>query len=178
MLAARLYGAGDLRLEDIPIPEISDGEMLIRVRKAALCGTDIRMYQNGTAAATEQTPLIIGHEFAGDIAKVGKNVDGWREGQRVFMAPNIGCGHCRACISGNPHFCEHITALGVTADGAFAEYIKIPASALRCGNVAPLPPDVSYEEAAINEALSCVYNGFLQYNVHVGDYVLITTGHH
>lgn len=173
MLAARLYGPKDLRLEEIPLPQISHGELLIKVKKAAVCGTDVRMYQNGAACATPQSPLIIGHEFSGDIAQVGSGVSGWQEGQRVFLAPNIGCGHCDACVSGNSHLCDNIMAIGVTVDGAFAEYIKIPAQALTHGNVSELGKNVSYEEAAVNEALSCVYNGFTHYRVNPGDFVLV-----
>ncbi len=173
MLAARLYGAGDLRLEEIPVPEISPDELLIKVKKAAVCGTDVRMYQNGAACASPSAPLIIGHEFSGDVARVGSNVRGFSEGRRVFLAPNIGCGHCDACVSGNSHLCDNIMAIGVTVDGAFAEYIKIPAEALSHGNVSLLEENISYEEAAVNEALSCVYNGFLHYGVDTGDFVLV-----
>lgn len=173
MLAARLYGPNDLRVEDVPVPEIGDNEVLIKIKAAALCGTDIRMYQNGAAAASAEKPLIIGHEFAGDIAKTGKNVTEWKEGQRVFLAPNIGCGHCDACIAGDAHLCDDLMATGVTVDGAFAEYLRLPAQALIHGNIAELGENVSYEEAAVNEALSCVYNGFLQYGVNVGDYVMV-----
>lgn len=173
MLAARLYGPSDLRLEEIPIPDILPGELLIKVRKAAVCGTDVRMFQNGASCASADSPLIIGHEFSGDIAKIGSGVCGWSEGQRVFLAPNIGCGHCDACVSGNSHLCDNIMAIGVTVNGAFAEYIKIPAEALTHGNVSALDESVSYEEAAVNEALSCVYNGFTHYGVNPGDFVLV-----
>ena len=173
MLAARLYGANDLRLEEIPTPKIADDEVLVKVKKAALCGTDLRMYKNGAAAATPEKPLIIGHEFSGDIAEVGKNVQEWKVGQRVFLAPNIGCGHCDFCVAGNSHLCDDLQALGVTENGAFAEYIRIPAEALVHGNLMKLGESISYEEAAVNEALSCVYNGFLHYGVNVGDVVMI-----
>ena len=173
MLAARLYGANDLRVENIPVPEIGDDEILVKVRKAALCGTDIRMYQNGAEAASETRPLIIGHEFSGAIAEVGKNVTEWKEGQRVVLAPNIGCGRCKACVAGNSHLCNNIQAMGVTVDGAFAEYIRVPREALLYGNIAELGKKTSYEEAAVNEALSCVYNGLLHYGVHIGDYVMV-----
>jgi len=173
MLAARLYGANDLRLEDIPVPEIGDNEILMRVRKAAVCGTDLRMYQNGAAAVSPERPLILGHEFSGDIEQVGKNVHDWKKGQRVVLAPNIGCGRCSACVAGDPHLCDTITSMGVNIDGAFAEYIRIPEQALTYGNIFELEENTSYEAAALNEALSCVYNGFLHYGVNVGDSVLI-----
>lgn len=173
MLAARLYGPQDLRLEEVPVPEIGSKEVLVQVKAAAVCGTDLRMYQNGAAHASPEHPLTIGHEFAGVIAKVGDLVDSIQPGMKVSIAPNIGCGHCDACVAGNVHMCDGLTALGINIDGAFAEYIRIPEQAVVLGNIAPLGDTISFEEAAINEALSCVYNGFLQCEIGVGDYVLI-----
>ncbi len=173
MLAARLYGPMDLRLEDVPVPAIGKKDVLVQVKAAALCGTDLRMYQNGTAHASADSPLIIGHEFSGVIAETGELADTLSVGTKVSIAPNIGCGHCDACVAGNVHMCEQLSALGINIDGAFAEYIRIPEQAVTLGNIAPLGDNITFEEAAINEALSCVYNGFLQCEIGVGDSVLI-----
>ena len=160
MLAARMYGKMDIRLEEIPIPEIGTGEILLRVKAAAICGTDVRMYRNGAKGIDENHPLIIGHELSGVIEKVGTGVYGYREGQRVAVAPNMGCGVCDTCVRGDGHLCNGYQALGINLDGGFAEYMRIPEQAVRGGNVTSLEDNVSFQEAAINEALSCVCNGF------------------
>jgi len=103
MKAIRLYGKEDLRLEDVNVPEISGDEVLIKTKSAALCGTDIRMYKNGASGIDKDHPLIIGHEISGIIEQVGKHVRGYRPGMRVAVAPNMGCGTCDSCVSGNTH---------------------------------------------------------------------------
>ncbi len=173
MKGARLYGKEDLRLEELPIPEITDNEVLVRVKSAAICGTDVRMYKNGAAGIDEAHPLVIGHELAGVIDQVGKNVKGYEPGQRVAVAPNMGCGICDDCISGNSHMCKDYKALGISLDGGFAEYVRVPEAAVRAGNLILLEDHVSYAEAAIAEPLSCVYNGISQCHIKPGDFVLV-----
>jgi L-iditol 2-dehydrogenase len=173
MKAAKLFGKNDLRIVDVPIPEIAANEMLIRVKAATVCGTDLRMYSNGAAGASEETPLTLCHEFAGTIEKLGADVCGYEEGQRVSVAPNIGCGICNFCISGNSHHCKKLIALGIHMDGGFAEFVRIPALAITHGHVTPLAESVSFEAAAANEAFACVYNSFERYQVNPGDVVLI-----
>ena len=97
MKAGLLYGKEDLRVEEIPVPEISDDEVLVRVKSAAICGTDVRMYRNGVVGVDEEHPLVIGHELSGVIEKAGKNVTAYPEGMRVAVAPNMGCGNCDDC---------------------------------------------------------------------------------
>ncbi|NLC43063.1 MAG: alcohol dehydrogenase catalytic domain-containing protein [Clostridiales bacterium] len=172
MLAALLYGSRDMRIEDVAIPEIDDNEILLKVKSAAVCGTDIRMFNNGYKGIDESNPRILGHELSGIIAKVGKNVKGYKEGMEVAVAPNMGCGLCDQCVSGNTHLCHNYRALGINIDGGFAEYVKIPEAAVRQGNVVELD-GVSTEEAALNEPLSCVYSGFEKCNIRPGDVVLI-----
>jgi L-iditol 2-dehydrogenase len=173
MRAARLYGKNDLRVEDIPVPGIEDDEILVRVKAAALCGTDYRMYSNGAPNVDENNPLVLCHEFAGVIEKTGSRVCSYKAGQRVSVAPNIGCGVCGFCVSGNGHHCTSLIALGVHMDGGFAEFVKVPASAVSLGNVSVLDDNVSFEAAAANEAFACVYNAYERYNVFPGDVVLI-----
>jgi L-iditol 2-dehydrogenase len=173
MKAAKLYGKNDLRVVDVPVPEIGDDEMLVRVRAATVCGTDLRMYANGAAGVDEEHPLTLCHEFAGTVEKFGRDVKGYEKGQRVSVAPNIGCGVCDACVSGNSHHCGTLRAFGVHIDGAFAEFVRIPADAIAHGNVTPLPDDVSFEAGAANEAFACVYNSFERYGVNPGDVVLV-----
>ena len=173
MLAARLYGKGDLRVERMPAPRIGDGELLLRVKAAAVCGTDLRMLINGASGADPSHPLVLAHEFAGTIERAGAGVTGFCEGQRVSVAPNIGCGVCDFCVAGNSHHCRDMTAIGITTDGGFAEFVRIPAAAVRLGNVAPLGPNTGFAEAAACEALACVYNAFERYCVRPGDTVLV-----
>jgi L-iditol 2-dehydrogenase len=173
MLAARLYGPMDLRVEEVPRPVINDDEILLKIECAAICGTDVRMYKNGYPGVDQDHPRTLGHEFGGTIEEIGKNVKGFSPGMRVALAPNIGCGICDRCVRGDVHLCEHYQAFGVTMDGAFAEYVKVPANAIRQGNLTVIPEGVDAEEVAINEPLSCAYNGFLKCNIRPGDSVLI-----
>ncbi|MHB1407468.1 MAG: zinc-dependent dehydrogenase [Desulfitobacteriaceae bacterium] len=173
MLAARLYGKNDIRLEEVKIPEINGDEILLKVKGAAICGTDIRMYKNGSAGINAESPRILGHELSGVIAAVGKNVRGFQEGMRVAVAPNMGCGVCNACVRGEGHLCKDYRALGINLDGGFAEYTVIPGAAVSRGNMVEIDEHVSFDEAAINEPLSCVYNGLEKCNTRPGDNVLI-----
>ena len=173
MKAALLYGINDLRFEDIHMPTLNDDEILVKNRKSFICGTDIRMLKNGNKNVTPGKGIIIGHEFSGVIAKVGKKVKGYLKGDRVFIAPNIGCGTCIYCISGNSHMCNDYQAFGIHIDGGFSEYVKIPAKAIQHGNVIKLSNSVSFSEAALVEPFSCVYNGFERAQISPGDTVLI-----
>src|SRR5208282_5842093 len=109
MKAARLFGVDDLRVVDVPTPAIGNGEVLIRVYAALICGTDVRMLKNGAKVA----PLTLGHELAGVIEEVGRDVRGYRPGMRVAVAPNYGCGVCDPCVSGQGQNCGALRALGI-----------------------------------------------------------------
>ena len=173
MKAARLKGKLNIQVEEVPVPQIADNEMLLKVKSASLCGTDVRMYNNGYKDVSEENPLIIGHEFAGIIEEIGSKVKGYTKGQKVAIAPNIGCGTCDLCVSGQTHLCDNYDAWGVTMDGGFAEYVRIPAFAIEQGNIAPLDDEISFAEASLVEPLSCVYNGQKQINILPGDDVLV-----
>lgn len=173
MLAALLYGKNDLRLEEVEKPRINENEILLKVKSAAICGTDVRMLRNGYKGISPDSPRILGHELSGIIEEVGVNVKEYKEGMRVAVAPNIGCGICNACVRGEGHLCKDYKALGINMDGGFAEYVVLPEASIRFGNIIELEDSVSFDEAAINEALSCVYNGFERCNIRPGDTVLI-----
>jgi L-iditol 2-dehydrogenase len=173
MKAALLYGIDDLRLEEVGIPDISDDELLIKTNKSYVCGTDIRMLKNGNKNILSGKGIVIGHEFAGIIEKAGKNVKSYVEGDRVFVAPNIGCGTCLHCISGDSHMCSNYKALGIHIDGGLAEYVKIPKEAIFQGNIIKLSDTTSFSGAALIEPFSCVYNGFERAQITPGDSVLI-----
>ena len=173
MRAAALYGKEDLRVAEVDVPSISAGEMLIQVKGAFVCGTDVRMYHNGYQGVSAATPLILGHEGSGVVAQVGSHVKNFKEGMRVAVAPNIGCGICDFCVSGNTHLCSQYKALGIHLPGFFADYIKIPTDFVRHGNVVEIPDTLSYEEAALVEPLACVFNAFEKSKLRPGETVLI-----
>jgi L-iditol 2-dehydrogenase len=173
MRAAALYGKKDLRVGETNVPQTADGEILLRVKGAFVCGTDVRMYHNGYQGVSEETPLILGHEGSGIVARVGSQVKHFKEGMRVAVAPNIGCGICDFCVSGNTHLCLQYKALGIHQPGFFAEYVKIPENFVRQGNVVEIPDTLSFEEAALTEPLACVFNAFEKSRMRPGDAVLI-----
>lgn len=173
MLAARLYGPRKLVVENISKPQINENELLVKITSAAICGTDVRMYANGYEGIDEKNPRVLGHEFGGVIDQVGKKVEYYSEGMNVAIAPNMGCGICNRCISGNGQLCDNYTAFGINMDGAFAEYVKIPEKAIKLGNLMETPKGLKAEDVALNEPLSCAYNGSLQCRITPGDYVVI-----
>ena len=173
MTAVRLAGKMDLRVDQVAVPEIRENEILLRVRAGFICGTDLRMYKNGHAPAETNGGLTLGHEMAGEIAAVGGGVPQYREGMRVTVDPNIGCGACDVCVSGNTQMCPHLRALGIHLDGCFAEYVRIPADAVTQGNIAVIPDNVSFGEAALAEPLSCVLNAAERCQTRPGEVVLI-----
>lgn len=173
MKAARLYGQGDIRVEEIKIPEINEDEILLKVKAAFICGTDVRFFKNGKPGIDADNPRVLGHEFAGIIDKVGSRVSVYTPGMRVAVAPNYGCGVCDICIGGNTQMCDSANALGVSVDGGFAEYVKIPANAVRQGNITPISDNTGFDEASLAEPLSCVYNAYERIGINPGDKVLV-----
>lgn len=173
MLALRLYGPNDVRLDEVPVPQIKDGEILLKTEAAAICGTDVRMWKNGATGVDGHHPLTLGHEFSGEIVEVGKNVAFYKKGMKVSMQPNIGCGVCDRCVAGNFHLCDHYRAFGINMDGAFAEYVRIPEEAVTRSNLSLRPAGVTAAEAAIVEPFSCAYNGFLKCRVSPGEMALV-----
>ncbi|MBW2057297.1 MAG: zinc-dependent dehydrogenase [Deltaproteobacteria bacterium] len=173
MLAATYTQGGKLRLEDIPVPEIGEDEILVRVRASSICGTDLRILRHGHHKLKPGQKIVLGHEFSGTIEAVGKRVKNYHVGERVGVAPNIGCGHCDQCIKGRANMCPDYSAFGINLDGSHAEFVKIPGPAVSQGNVMVLPDGVPFEQAALNEPLSCVINGVTACRIALGDAVLI-----
>lgn len=173
MKAAYLYGKEDIRVEEVPIPEINDNEMLLKIKIACICGTDQRIFKFGHFKIPEGTKRVLGHELVGDLVKVGANVKGYKEGQRVAVAPNVGCGICDMCLQGYNHMCPDYEAFGISYDGGFEEYMKIPSDAIIHGNVIGIPDGMSYESAVISEPFSCCFNSFQLLNTKPTDYVLV-----
>jgi len=173
MAALVYYGAHDLRLENVPVPQISAKEILLQVSSASICGTDLRIYHGNHRKYPEGTIRIPGHEVVGVIANIGENVQDFQAGQRVFIAPNIGCGHCRLCIAGKNNLCPNYQAVGVTIDGGFAEYMRIPEQAILQGNVMPISDSVDPAVAALTEPFACVLRGQNALNIQPGNVVLV-----
>lgn len=173
MKAVCLVGKEKLIVKDVPVPCISDHEVLIRVKSAYVCGTDVRYYLHGMTGIDNEHPRILGHEFAGIIEKVGTQVKGYTEGMAVAIAPNYGCGICDCCVSGHQEMCNSSQALGVSIDGGFAEYVRIPEGAVRQGNITPIPHNLPFEKAALAEPLSCVFNAYEKIGIYPGDIVLV-----
>ena len=171
MKAAILYAPNDMRLAAAADPVVKPGDLVLRVRAATICGTDIRVYR-GRKTAGIRYPSVIGHEFAGEIVASGGAV-GLAEGMRVGVCPAIPCGRCAQCLRGRENLCPDLQAIGYEIDGAFAEFIRIPARAVELGNVHVLPDHVTDEEAALIEPLACVLNGQNKVAVQQGDRVVI-----
>jgi L-iditol 2-dehydrogenase len=173
MLAAVYHGANDLRVEQVPVPDISADELLLKVVNTSICGTDLRILHGGHRKYPDGTVRIPGHEVVGEIAALGGNVKGLSVGQRVFVAPNMGCGHCRQCVSGNNNLCANYDAIGITIDGSFAEYVRIPAAAILQGNILPIDDDVDPVAMALTEPFACVLRGQNAIDVRVGDVAVV-----
>lgn len=173
MLAAVYHGPNDLRVEDVPVPAIGKGEILVKVISASICGTDLRIIHGNHRMFPPGTVRIPGHEVVGTIAEVGVEVDNYSIGQRVFCAPNTGCGHCLQCISGNNNLCANYDAIGVTSDGGFAEYLRIPANSVRQGNVIPISESIDPAVAALMEPFACVLRGQNALHMSLGEVVLV-----
>ena len=156
MVALFFHSPGDIRVEHTDIPPITKDEVLVRVTYAGVCGTDNRIYQ-GTKKITG--PRIIGHEFCGVITLAGKNVPDFSEGDRVTAYPTIACGKCYACRAGRKNICVNRTTIGYEIDGAFSQYVRIPAEAIAGGNLLHVPPTVGDKAAAISEPMTAAYHG-------------------
>ncbi len=173
MLAAVYHGPNDLRVENVPIPEIGKGELLVKVVSASICGTDLRIYHGNHRMYPPGTVRIPGHEVVGTIAQLGEGVKDYSIGQRVFCAPNTGCGHCLQCITGNNNRCANYDAIGVTSDGGFAEFVRIPANSVQQGNVISISDSLDSAVAALIEPFACVVRGQNALSIKPGEVVLI-----
>ena len=158
-----------LWLEQVPLPKVSHNDLLVQVRKTAICGTDIHIYNwDEWSQETIPVPMTVGHEFSGVVAEVGSEVAGFKPGDRVSGEGHITCGQCRNCRAGRRHLCGNTQGVGVNRPGAFAEYLVIPAM-----NAYHLPDDISDEVASILDPLGNATHTALSFDL-VGEDVLIT----
>lgn len=158
-----------LWLEELPKPVCGPNDVLIKVRKTGICGTDIHIYTwDEWSQRTIKTPMAIGHEFMGEIAEVGNEVTGFQVGERVSGEGHITCGHCRNCRAGKRHLCRNTIGLGVNRQGCFAEYVALPAF-----NVFRVPKEIPDEIAAFFDPMGNAVHTALSFD-NVGEDVLIT----
>ena len=172
MRAVVLNGPNDFKAAEVERPEIGDNDILLQMKKAAICGTDMRILA-GTKTKGVRYPSIIGHEMCGLICEVGKNVKGFEVGEKVSIANVIPCHSCHSCLTGRENACMNRKAIGYEFDGGFAEYVLIPGIAIESGNGVKLPEDVSFEEGALIEPLSCCIRGLKNAGTGFNDSVLI-----
>jgi L-iditol 2-dehydrogenase len=171
MTAAVLYGKEDVKIERVPIPHLADGEVLVKVEVALTCGTDLKVYQRGYHARMIVPPALFGHELAGVIDEVGGAVKGFRRGMRVVALNSAPCGMCFYCSKHQENLCEDL----LFNNGAYAEFIKIPRRIVEA-NMLAVPPDVSFEAAAMVEPLACVLRGLHETTPEIGDTVVVIGG--
>ena len=158
-----------LTLMKVPVPQPRHNEVLIRIHKTAICGTDLHIYNwDGWSQQNITPPLVVGHEYVGEVAQLGEEVEGLKIGQRVSGEGHIVCGHCRNCRGGNGQWCSHTLGVGVQRAGAFAQYLCLPAS-----NVVPLEEKLPEDVVAFFDAYGNATHTALQFDV-IGEDVLVT----
>jgi 2-desacetyl-2-hydroxyethyl bacteriochlorophyllide A dehydrogenase len=165
MKALRFHGAGDLRLEELPLPDPGRGEVRIRPQAVGICGTDAHIFRGEFPAAA---PVVLGHEAGGVVDAVGADVAGLREGDLVTLQPNTFCGVCRYCRGGREHLCERMRAYGVHMNGGFAEAMVADAR-----NVYRLPEGIGARIGCFAEPLACCVHGMDRLGVRSGASVLV-----
>jgi len=167
MKAQIFYGPGDVRYEDIDIPEIGNDEALVKIKSALTCGSDLKTYKRGHPAMIKKAS-VFGHEWAGDIVEIGSEVDNFKVGDRIVAVNSVPCYKCYYCKLERYSLCENL----IYNNGAYAEYIKIPGNILK-KNTYRIPDKIDYREAALLEPLACVVHGIEESNIKTDDTVVI-----
>ncbi|MCS7242202.1 MAG: zinc-dependent alcohol dehydrogenase family protein [Candidatus Caldatribacterium sp.] len=165
MRACVFEAKGRFSIREVPTPSPGPGEVLVRVKVAGICGTDVHILRG---EYFQDFPIVAGHEFAGEVVALGEGVEGFSVGERVTADPNIFCDRCYFCKINKNNHCVNFAALGVTRDGAFAEYVTVPAKCLF-----PLPEGLSFAEGALAEPLACAVYGVQRSHIRPGEKVLI-----
>ena len=171
MKASRFLGNKTFAVADLPTPHAGPGELVLRNQVCGVCGTDVYIYHGEPGSADVNPPVVLGHEYSGEVVEVGEGVTGFAVGDHVTVDPNIYCGHCAYCQNGKKQLCPSMEAIGVTRDGGFAQYSRIPAS-----QAFKLEPTVPWEAAAMAEPLACCLHGIDLAGIQVGDKVCVVGG--
>ena len=166
MKAARFYGGKDIRVETVPDPVAGPGQVLVRVRAAGVCGSDLHGYR--VENAQPRPPRTSGHELVGEVIALGPGIIGLREGQRVAVEPLVGCGHCEYCLSGQYHLCAELEHIGGARSGGFAELAVAPQD-----KAYPLPDPLSFEAGTLLDVLACGVHALSRVPVRPGDHVAV-----
>ncbi len=166
MRVAMWYNNRDVRVEEMPIPKIGPGEMLVRVAASGICGSDVMEWYR-----LDRAPLVLGHEIAGEVVEVGEGVEQYKVGDRVAVAHHVPCNTCHYCLSGHSTACDTLRRTNFDP-GGFAEYVRLPVINVDRG-VFLLPDDVSFEEATFVEPLACVLRGQRRAHLQPGQSVLV-----
>jgi len=168
---AYFMGNRIFEVQEQSLPALGDGDVLIKNMACGVCGTDVHIYHGEAGSADVSPPVILGHEYSGEIVETGRAVSAVKPGDKVTVDPNIYCGECRYCRNGKKQLCENMRAIGVTRDGGFAQYSVVPAA-----QTFLLSPDVSYELGAMAEPLACCIHGVDLAGVRTGDTVCVIGG--
>ena len=171
MKSIRYYGPKNIQIDDIPIPEIDSGELLVKIEACAVCGSDLKSFNVGNPRL--KPPIVMGHEFTGEIVKIGTNITDFAIGEKIVMATSISCGDCLYCKKGWSNLCVNLAPMGFYFNGGMAEYTVIPSRAIKNGHVIKIPNSMKPEFAALAEPLSCAVNSIDKCNIQKGDTVLI-----
>ncbi|MGM0365844.1 MAG: alcohol dehydrogenase catalytic domain-containing protein [Actinomycetota bacterium] len=172
MKAAFFYGPGIFRVEEVKKPKISqDYEVLVKVKACAICGTDVRIFNNGHRLINP--PQVIGHEISGIVEDTGGKVKNLKKGDKVVLTVEVGCGHCRFCHKGNVNLCRERKSIGYFYPGGFGQYVLIPEEAVLQGNVIKLRDDASLDEFSLVEPLANCINAQEKIDITFGNTVLI-----
>lgn len=166
MKAAIWYGGKDVRIEEVPEPDLRPDDVLVRVKAVGICGSDLHAYEG--ISKRRVPPLVMGHEIAGEIAEIGRDVKEFQRKDRVIVQPVLRCGECEQCRSGNENICRNMRLLGLHVPGGFAEYIAVPAR-----NCYEMPDSLVFEKACLTEPLSVAVHVVNNAPIRVNDTVLI-----
>ena len=171
MNAAVFLGKQQIEVKNVTVSSVSEDMVLVKNHACGVCGTDVHIYHGEPGSADVSSPVILGHEYAGEVVEIGSAVKNVKPGDHVTIDPNVYCGTCEYCRNGKKQLCENMQAIGVTRDGGFAEYSIVPESQLFILN-----KDVSYEVAAMTEPVACCIHGIDLCNIQAGATVCIVGG--
>ena len=166
MRVAMYYNNSDVRIEEMPVPDIGPGELLLKIEASSICGSDVMEWYR-----VQRAPIVLGHEVAGTVAQVGEGVSHFQEGDRLVVTHHVPCNACRYCLSGHHTACDTLRSTNYDP-GGFCEYVRLPAINVDRGAI-PIPDGVPFDEASVAEPLACVYRGQRRANLQPGQSVLV-----